>query len=47
MKHLQSQNPFSIQQPSQPHTQLQHPHSSIPPPKGAHSLLGLSTTKDN
>ena len=28
-----------------PYTQLQHLHSSIPPPKGAPSLLGLSKQK--
>ena len=32
-KHWQSQNSFSIQQTSQPHTQLEHPHSPIPPPR--------------
>ena len=44
-KHWQSQNPSSIQQPSQTHIQLEHPHSSIPPPKGAPSSPGLSMQK--
>ena len=44
-KHWQSQNPFSIQQTSQATRQLELPHSSIPPPKGAPSLLGHSTQK--
>ena len=30
-----------------PHTQLEHPHSSISPPKGAPFSLDLSKKKDN
>ena len=44
-KHWQNQNPFSIQQTSQTSQTTRNSHSSIPPPKGAPSLLGLSTQK--